>query len=399
MDGKTIYTLFGTGYDNSHEPKPLVNEKGTILGVAITFEVVAWICVAFRMYTRGMVVKALGWDDLFVVLSLLTTTTGTIGACVSTSFGLGKHLYELTASDVQNYLCTFYITSASYQMSTAFIKLSLLFQYVRIYDQPGFLRSACKAMILFTGLWAIAYSFLGWIPCYPIRAYWDWQVPAARWGYGSLDADVFYGTYASHAALNVILDLLVLAIPVPLYFKRDASLKSKLGLLILLTIGLIVNAISVVRLISVVQHKAATLPTLDYTWYAPISVVIACVEVDLAMVACSVPIFWPVLRKHFGDFGDGIFVTKEIEVTREARRLESVELDDDLEMEPDRRSRVGSEASLRQESRAPPNGRYLDEFVVRQVDPLARSKSVVTQIKTGEAEVEDAKWWNKGRLE
>lgn len=39
MDGKTIYTLFGTGYDNSHEPKPLVNEKGTILGVAITFEV------------------------------------------------------------------------------------------------------------------------------------------------------------------------------------------------------------------------------------------------------------------------------------------------------------------------------------------------------------------------
>ncbi|KAK1838709.1 hypothetical protein CCHR01_18667 [Colletotrichum chrysophilum] len=82
MDGKTIYTLFGTGYDNSHEPKPLVNEKGTILGVAITFEVVAWICVAFRMYTRGMVVKALGWDDLFVVLSLLTTTTGTIGACV-----------------------------------------------------------------------------------------------------------------------------------------------------------------------------------------------------------------------------------------------------------------------------------------------------------------------------
>lgn len=283
-------------------------------------------------------------------------------------------------------------------MSTSFVKLSLLFQYMRIFDQPCFLRRVCIFTIVFTGIWAAVYIILGWVPCMPIRAYWDWSVPAARWAYGSLDPDVFYATYAIHSSVNVALDLVVLAIPVPLYFERNDSFRSKLGLLALLAVGLVVNAISVVRLLSLIQHKAATRPTLDFPWYAPISIVLSCVEVDLAMVACSVPIFWPVLRR----FTDGIFVTKEVKVTREVRRLESVELDDDLDMEPGRRSRVGSEASLRQETLAAPaaaRGRYLDEFVAQQVDPLSRSKSVVTQIKTGEVDACDTKWWQKGRLE
>lgn len=130
-------------------------------------------------------------------------------------------------------------------------------------------------------------------------------------------------------------------------------------------------------------------------WYGPLSIVLSAVEVDLAMVASSVPIFWPVLRQRF----PGIFVTKEVEVTREVRRLESVELEDDMEMEPDRRSRVGSEASLRQENvnqGGGAGGRYMDEFIVNQVDPLRKAKSTVTEVKAGD-EVQGS-WWQKGRF-
>lgn len=147
-----------------------------------------------------------------------------------------------------------------------------------------------------------------------------------------------------------------------------------------------VNVVSVARIITIVQHRSATIPTLDPTWYGPVSIVLSAVEVDLAMVASSVPIFWPVLRRFHG-----IFVTKEVEITREVRRLESVELDDDIGMEGDRRSRVGSEASLRQEN-VGASGRYLDEFVAGHVDPLRKDKAVVTQVKAGDG---DGKWWQK----
>lgn len=123
-------------------------------------------------------------------------------------------------------------------MSTAFIKISLLFQYLRIFDQPCFLRRLCIFLIVFIGLWSLAYSFLGWVPCYPVRAYWDWSVPAARWAYGSLQPEIFSATYESHSSVNVVLDILVLAIPVPLYFRRDVPLKSRLGLGVLLIIGI-----------------------------------------------------------------------------------------------------------------------------------------------------------------
>ncbi|GKT45251.1 uncharacterized protein ColSpa_05432 [Colletotrichum spaethianum] len=389
MDGATIQRLFGTA-DNSGEPEPLVNKKGTILGVVISFTAFAWVCVAFRMHVRAKVVKSLGWDDFFVILSLLSITTGSVGICIATKFGMGKHIYTLSAEEVQGYLRTFYVSNASYQMSTAFIKISLLFQYLRIFDQPSFTRRLCIYTIIFVCVWATTYGFLAWVPCVPVKAYWDWSIPASRWAYGSLNAEIFSATYESHSAVNIALDLLVLGIPVPLYFKQDAPLKSKLGLLALLGIGIAVNGVSLVRFITILQHRSATYPTLDFPWYGPVSIVLACVEVDLAMVASSVPIFWPVLRQRF----PGIFVTKEVEVTREARRLESVELDDDIGTEEGRRSRVGSEASLRQDTRKTAV-RYMDDFVANQVDPLRRSKSVVTEVKAGDVDA-DGKWWAKG---
>ncbi|OLN95789.1 hypothetical protein CCHL11_02727 [Colletotrichum chlorophyti] len=409
MDGATIVKYFGTA-DNSHEPEPLVNRQSTILGIVITFKAFSTLCGLFRLYTRARVVRSLGWDDFFIVMALCSTTVGSVGVCVSTKYGLGRHLYTLTADEVYKYLRTFYVANASYQTSTAFIKISLLFQYLRIFENPSFLRRLCIGTIIFTSVWASCYATLGWIPCIPVNAYWDWTIPAKRWAYGSLDANVFAATYESHAAVNVVLDLLVLAIPVPLYFRRDVALKSRLGLLGLLTIGLVyffppiafsvtydradqrysVNAVSIVRLISLVQHRSATRPTLDFPWYAPISIVLTCVEIDLATVASCIPIFWPVLRRF-----PGIFVTKEVEVTREVRRLESVELEDDIELETDRRSRVGSEASLRQEAvKVNAGKRYLDEFVAGHVDPLRRSKSVVTEIKSGDT---NHTWWPKDR--
>ncbi|KAK1566070.1 uncharacterized protein LY79DRAFT_529490 [Colletotrichum navitas] len=387
MDGATIVKLFGTA-DNSREPEPLVNKTSTILGVVISFAVLSWLCVAFRMHVRIKMVRSLGWDDFFVILSLLSITTGSVGVCVSTKYGLGRHIGTLSAYEVKAYLRTFYVANGTYQISTALMKISLLFQYLRIYDQPSFIRRACIFTLVVVAVWAIPYTVVSWIPCMPVQAYWDWSIPATRWAYGSLDAKVFSTTYESHAAVNIALDLLVLMLPVPLYFEPNMPLRSRLGLLVLLSMGIAVNCVSVARYVTILQHKSATYPTIDFPWYAPVSIVLACVEVDLAMVTSSIPIFWPVIRQAF----PGIFVTKEVEITCEVRRMESVELDDDVG-EEGRRSRVGSEASLRQDKPAH-NARYKDEFIVNQVDPLSRSKSVVTEVKASKAKQDG--WWNNG---
>jgi hypothetical protein len=80
--------------------------------------------------------------------------------------------------------------------------------------------------------------------------------------------------------------------------------------------------ISIWRLQSLIEHRAATSPTFDPTWYAPISLILSAVEVDLASVCASAPVFWPVLRSQVTK----IFVVQEIEITHEDRFVDQFEL-------------------------------------------------------------------------
>jgi hypothetical protein len=77
--------------------------------------------------------------------------------------------------------------------------------------------------------------------------------------------------------------------------------------------------ISVWRLYSIVDHKAGLSPYPDFTWWTPISIILSCLEVDLAIICASMPIFWPVIEKQF----TAIFVSHEIRVveTREEHGL------------------------------------------------------------------------------
>lgn len=131
----------------------------------------------------------------------------------------------------------FWIANATYPGSTAFIKLALLFQYLRIYDKGSKYYVATLAMIVFTSLWGLAYSIIGWVPTVPVAGFWMMEMPATRYGYGSLNVKSFVGTYESHAAINMLLDAVVLAIAVPMFFKQGMRKNSYWGLLGLFVLG------------------------------------------------------------------------------------------------------------------------------------------------------------------
>jgi hypothetical protein len=131
----------------------------------------------------------------------------------------------------------FWIANATYPGSTAFIKLALLFQYLRIYDKGSKFYIATLSTIVCTSLWGLAYSIIGWVPTVPVAGFWKMEMPATRYGYGSLNVENFVGTYESHAALNMLLDAVVLAIAVPMFSKQGASKNSYRGLLGLFVLG------------------------------------------------------------------------------------------------------------------------------------------------------------------
>lgn len=205
---------------------------------------------------------------------------GSIAICVMTTTGMGQHLLLLSSQEFEGYLhvwppcpppgafClwlwlrinlrqAFWIANATYPGSTAFIKLALLFQYLRIYDKGSKFYIATLAIIVFTGLWGLAYSIIGWVPTVPVAGFWKLDMPATRYGYGSLWVESFVGTYESHAAINMLLDAVVLAIAVPMFFKQGMRKNSYWGLLGLFVLGGVVNMLSIWRLQSIVETRAA----------------------------------------------------------------------------------------------------------------------------------------------
>lgn len=96
------------------------------------------------------------------------------------------------------------------------------------------------------------------------------------------------------------------------------------------------------HLAELVIHKAGWAPHMNLTYYAPLPIMLACIEVDLAIIAASIPIFWPVIEAGI----DNIFVTREVTVTTTHRRLADDDLPaQELEM-TDTRSFADSETGL-----------------------------------------------------
>ncbi|TEA16146.1 hypothetical protein C8034_v001061 [Colletotrichum sidae] len=328
----TFWELLANGSDNSGEARPALNNKPVMIGVVVGFLVLTWLCALLRLWCRFFIVKAPGWDDFFIAAVLVSLTVGSIGICVGTDYGLGEHMRNMTLPELSEYIYVFYICNGTLPMSTTFIKVAILLQYLRTFERGSKSRRLTILMLFITVIWGTVYIFLAWIPCVPVRAYWDWSIgPSKRWAFGSQIAEELIRTYEIHATSNMILDFIIFAIPLPLYFNSDVSKKSRKSVLGLFLLGSVVIMLAAWRLAALIGSRAGTYPTLDVTWYAPVPMVLTALEIDVAAICASLPVFWPVLKSSMGN----IFVTHEVKVTvtTESRQLSrSCGGDDDLEL-------------------------------------------------------------------
>ena len=129
--------------------------------------------------------------------------------------------------------------NATYVTSTTLIKLALLFQFVRIFPRGTRTRTVIVGLLVFTSIWGAAYAVMAWMPCIPVEAFWhpyDLDMGIC-YAFGSNKPRPFVATFESHTAVNMILDIIVLIIPVPLMWRERNNLPARLRLMGLLTMG------------------------------------------------------------------------------------------------------------------------------------------------------------------
>ncbi|KAH7222624.1 uncharacterized protein BKA55DRAFT_668183 [Fusarium redolens] len=143
-----------------------------ILGVVLTLLLLTFSVVLLRVYTRAILLKQLGADDIWAMLSFASIAACAFSILLGLKYGLGRHEVFLTEEESKNYFKLFYVSIILYLISLGAIKTTLLCQYYRAFAINK-IKTVLLVTIVFVSAWSISQIFLNIFVCTPIAAFWD----------------------------------------------------------------------------------------------------------------------------------------------------------------------------------------------------------------------------------
>ncbi|KAH7122366.1 hypothetical protein B0J11DRAFT_569185 [Dendryphion nanum] len=251
--------------------------------VTLTFTVIAGLAAVLRLFTRFAVVRKGGLEDALIALSAALSVGLAIETIAQVQNGLGKHIKELTPSDMVDSQKAFWASIWMYNLSLSTTKASILLLYLRIFQIRKF-RIVCGTMLGFVGLYGL-WTFVGSIfLCFPINFFWDKTVQGGK----CLDQQVIWFT---NSTVNIVQDVLILLLPMPVLRKLEIPTAQKKALMLVFALGGLVCVISIIRLQSLVAISNSVDPTFDNMNAA----ILSAVETNVAIVTACLPFFRPFL--------------------------------------------------------------------------------------------------------
>lgn len=108
------------------------------------------------------------------------------------------------------------------------IKMTFLFQYYRVLAVQN-LRKVFLAAIVIVGAWSLSQLLIGIFICSPIQGFWDSTVQAK--------CIPNYPQFYINAAGNIVTDIVVFALPLPIIGKLQLAKPQKIMLLGIFSLG------------------------------------------------------------------------------------------------------------------------------------------------------------------
>ena len=194
--------------------------------IAVVFVIVRF---CYNIFVLKVELRLDDWLLLATMLSCLPSAFISVYGLAAN--GLGKDIWVLSATEITNVLFYFYLMAWMYFMEATLVKLTIISFYLRIFPaRPT--RRLLWGTFIFTTLFGLAYIIASLFQCRPIYYFWTkWDglhdghcldINAVAW---------------SNAAINIALDLWVLAIP--LWELRTLQLhwKKKIGVALMFCVG------------------------------------------------------------------------------------------------------------------------------------------------------------------
>ncbi|KAJ6020039.1 hypothetical protein N7499_003335, partial [Penicillium canescens] len=143
-------------------------------------------------------------------------------------YGLGKPQEILHPNETEKQFLFLWLSIPLYSFSLTFTKASILLLYIRIFALPRFILMSRIALGVIStyGLWCVLSSILS---CIPVNAFWDTSIQ------GRCIKREFLWFF--NAGINIVTDLGILVMPIPVLSHLQLSWKRKFGLMLIFAAG------------------------------------------------------------------------------------------------------------------------------------------------------------------
>ncbi|KAI3393294.1 hypothetical protein diail_4476 [Diaporthe ilicicola] len=228
------------------------------------------------MPTNG---RQLGWDDWTITATVLFTVPPTVFAFLLSENGLGKDMWTLPLYKIENVLFFYFLGELFYFAAQSTNKISILVFLLRVF-QHNDLNKPIWAVIGLCLAYAVSFFFATFFQCWPINHAW---MQLEEWHQGHCNNIHLQGWLS--AIFNIILDIIILALPLKELYKLHVNLQKKLMLMVMFSLGIFVTIASIIRLRTLVLFANSTNITYDYMEAAYWSTI----ELYAGIVTASLP--------------------------------------------------------------------------------------------------------------
>ncbi|KAF5001159.1 hypothetical protein FGRMN_1183 [Fusarium graminum] len=235
-----------------------------------------------RLITKFCWKLPFGLDDLFMIpVMVLAVPCILINHYGLGHNGMGRDIWTLKPEQITNFGMFFYVMAVLYFALQCFLKLTMLFFYLRIFPTKN-VRRLLWGTVAFTSTFSLVYVLIAIFQCKPINYFWR------KWDgeHTGTCMDVNAITW-SNAVINIALDFWILVIPLSQLKKMNLDWKKKIGVGMMFGVGIFVTIMSILRLTAVI--KAGTGKTGNSTWeYVAVSKW-STIELNVAIMCACLP--------------------------------------------------------------------------------------------------------------
>ena len=213
----------------------VIQSEGYMAGI-ITLTVAAVLIAWLRMYVRTFVSQNVGWDDYIMFAASLITIVTNAFLILGYKYGMGRHIYYVPHADLPKVFMWLWAGEPTNLFAVFLVRLSICLFFIRLVPpQKKIYAWTIWVLIALLTASAVFTSVYYFFECRPIEKVWrPKEVKGKCFSEGVQEAATWL-----YQATSIIGDLVLLLIPVTLFWRLNVRLRTKIGLIVICSLGIL----------------------------------------------------------------------------------------------------------------------------------------------------------------